>query len=419
VDDFGADPADRWRARNLSMSETSVPAGTTPSSGGILEIGLEGRAGSVERTVEVADWRAFDAVSLFVAVDAATPQPFRVVVSSGKSGRGLVRRFTAAPGPWREVVLPLRDFREDGGDYLGTFAAIERVRIQWDEGKGKARLDDLRLLPGSRGAASCRMTNEDRLRLAFPGGGGKVVEGVRFALFTNVPALSGDKAKPLLARLEEGAKVLAERFAMGGEPDERVPLHVFRTKAEYQAFVARLAEHYGASVPTPEGDGYTVFGVPASFWDAKQGWDRPVYVHEAVHGLVHRLASVASNGNWLQEGLASAVQIRVHPKSAASVDYAKAFQRLAAGEKGPFVPWKDVLFERRPKTSSYAQLASVCEFLAERAGKDLTKAWWALAESQKPLHEGGIAVVATALGTKVEDLEKEWVEAGKKTYGVR
>jgi hypothetical protein len=354
-------------------------------------------------------------VSLFVAVDGATPQPFRIVVSSGKAGRGLLRRFTAAPGPWREVVLPLRDFREDGGDVLGTFAGIERVRIQWDEGKGKARVDDLRLLPGTRGTASCRMTNDDRLRLAFPGGDGKVTEGGRFAVFSNVPQLQGDKAKPLLARLEEGAKVLADRFAIAGEPEERVPLHVFRTKAEYQAFVARMAEHFGANVAAPEHDGFTVFGVPSSTWDAKQGWDRPVYVHEAVHGLVYRLAAISANGNWLQEGLASAVQTRIHPKSMPAGDILKAFQRLEAGEKGPFVAWKEVLFERRPSVKAYAQLASICEFLADRAGRDLTKVWWALAESSKPLHEGGIAIVATALGAKVEDLEKEWLAWGLKT----
>jgi hypothetical protein len=413
LDDFGGDPADRWTARGLSMSETSVEAGSTPSSGGVLEVGLEGKSGSIERTLEPADWRDVEALSLFVAVEAKAPQPLRVVVLGGKPARGLLRRFTAAPGPWREVVLPLRDFREDGGDFVGSFARVDRVRIQWDEGGGKVRLDDLRLRPGARGPASSRRTEDDLLRLAFPGGGGGVSFSERFLLVTDVPALAGERGKPLLARLEEGARVLAERFAVAGTLEERVPLHVFRSEADQKAFVARMADHFGARVGAPEADGFTVFGVPSSSWDPKQGWDRPVYVHESVHGLVVRLLSISSNGNWVQEGLASAVQARVHPRSVASVDLGKAFERLAAKEKGLFVPWKDLLFERRPPTRAYAQLASVCEFLADRAGKDLGKVWAALSASPKPLHEGGIALVAGALGAEVPALEAEWLAWGR------
>jgi hypothetical protein len=415
LDDFGGDSADRWKGHGLSVAEASVAEGETPSGGGILALGFETKDGRIEKPIAVRDWRAFDALSMHVAVEADREQPLRVVLLGGTPARVFVRRFAVAPGRWRAVVLPLRDFREDGGDLLGSFASIERVRLQWDDGGGTVRVDDLRLLPGSRGTASCRKTNEDRLRLAFPKGDGRVVEGEKFSLFTNVAGLEGENAKALLARLEEGTRVAVERFGLPGEVEERVPLHVFATRPEYVAFVARLADHFGASVGEPKSDGFTVFSTPASSWDAKQGVERPVFVHEAVHGLVCRAAAIGCNGNWVQEGIATAVQGRVHPKSV-DVDFARAFARLDAGEKGPFRPWKEALAERRPPMRSYPQLATVFEFLADEHAARLPAVWSALGRAKRPFHEDGVAVVAEALGTTPDALEASWRAWGAKRY---
>jgi hypothetical protein len=410
VDDF-QDAGDRWRFENVGLHELTLERGASPSGGGgALEVtGPGSKAGWLRREVPPSDWRSTEAVTLTVALEAAGEQPLRLIVGTG-GRRHFVRRFKVAPGPWHEVTLRLADFRDGNHHLLPDFARVDRLEIRWDAGEGKLRIDDLKRVPGTRGAASCLPTLAERLRFAFPDGKGKAVEGTGFALLTDVPALHGEGGRKLLARLEEGRKTLVEAFRMPEAPagTPAVPLHVFATRDAYVAFVARLGEHFGASIAPPTADGFTILRLPLSSYDAAKGWDRPVFVHEAVHGALCAMLGFASDGNWIQEGVASAVQARLHPSSVKNVDFAGAF----AGKR-KFLPWSQLFEKPAPAMSAYAQLLTILEFLADEHADRLPEVWKAITELESPPHKGGAAAIAKALGLSAEDLEKAWLAWGR------
>jgi hypothetical protein len=408
LDEFDAEPLDRWRPNGLSGSEVTDAQAPDGDATAVVLRKDAGRPGWIEREVAEKDWRRFQSFAVRLVVEAAEPQPLRVVLFGARGS--LVRRLRVAPGR-HETPVPVSDFRAAPADVVGDLDDVRRVRIQWDEaGAGTVRLERFVLTPGSRGTASGRKSPAEWASLLFPDGKPTVVESERFAVITDVEAI-GTSAKRLLGRLEDAARLLSERYGVRGTLEgDRAPLVVVRDAEAMSKAVARLAEHFGADVPGPKSVGFTVFGVALAVHDPKQGWERPVFVHEATHALAERLTTVRSNGNWVQEGLASAVQVRLHPTSM-KVDLKAAFAGLADG-KGPFVAWSELFTEKRPPLSRYAQLSTIFEFLAEKHGPRLPAVWEALRQVERPLNEAGSAAVATALGTTATDLEASWREWG-------
>lgn len=406
------DASDGWQIRSLDVAEVETPQGRgLKLSGNSAE--RSNPVGWMVRPCDVRDWRTFRAFAIRVRVDAKAPVAMRVqAVRTGSGGR-LLRRFTVEPGDWRDVVLELKDFRDDTFDQAGSFAQVGSVLLRWDEGAGDVTIDDLRLLPGDRGPLSCRMTPEDVQRLAFPQGKSRRLESEHFLLVDNVPAIGDPDAHRLLARLEEGLTVLGDRYGLTGDLGEKVPLVLFATRPEYEAFATRLGEHFGATVSPPKSDGFSVFGMGLGWFDEKQGWDRPVFVHEALHGAIHRLLGVVSNGNWIQEGLASAVQTRLHPDSLDRRKLADSFAKRG----GWLVPWSECLAEQRPGIPRYPQLLSMMDFLAETHRAALPKVWDAVRALREPLHKSAPAAIAKALGTDAAKLEEEWFAWGAEHYG--
>jgi hypothetical protein len=378
VDFDKTEPGDGW-----SMNSVTLTEGTDPDRGRVLTIEAKGR-GRIRRESPVGDWGNFRAVSIFTRVEGNDPVEMRFLALSGRAA--LVRRFTLKPGGWREVVLPIKDFRDDTGERVCGLSRVEAFALQWDKGDGAVTIDDPRLLPGQG-----RATVEDRLALGFPRGG-RWHESEHFVVMTDVKAL--DLAK-LAARLEKGFAVLGDRYGLKGAFEDKAPLYVFRDRRARDAFIERIGEHFAVSIGATKADGFTVLGMATAIHDPRQGPNRPVFVHEAMHAAIHRVLGIASNGNWVQEGLASAVQMQVDPRS-----------RAGAATKKP--PWEKLFAEERLPMARYVDAASILDFLAECHGEKLPAVWDALREAKGPLHEDGAAAIAGALGTDASALEAEW-----------
>jgi len=406
------EPTDGWSIKTLGVAEVETPSGR-----GLKLIGSADPdakyVGAISRACDVRDWRTARAFAMRARVDAKQTVAMRVMALRDPGPGALLCRFTLAPGDWRDVVLELRDFRDDGSDQAGSFASVGRLVLRWDEGAGEVTIDDLRLLPGDRGALSCTATPEQLRRLAFGDAKARTLESDHFVLLDDVLALSDADAKKLLARLEEGLKVLSERYGVRGELGDKVPFFLFATRDEYAEFVPRLGEHFGATVTAPKADGYSIFGMGMSSFDANQGWDRPVLVHEGLHGAIHRLLGVANNSNWVQEGLAAAVQVRLHPSSMDRKKLADSFSKRG----GWLVPWAQCFAEPGAVLSRYPQYLSVMDFLADRHAADLPKVWDEIRALREPMHSAAPDAIAKALGTDAAKLEEEWFAWGAKYYG--
>jgi len=409
------EPTDGWTIAKLGVFETTVKDGDTPSGGRALGIKGTSRGGHLIHKVSVSDWRTFTALSFFAKVEAEAPVSMRILAAEGSSFRSRLRRFKLAPGGWREVILPLAGFRGDFRRAMGRIDRVSRIVLQWDDGEGSVVIDDLRLLPGDRGERSWLPTEAEYLAQAFPAGDGKALCSEHFLVLTDVPALNEKTARPILDRCEAGLALLKERFKVPGTLPERVPLVLFAKEKDYRAFFPRLGNDFGATVSAPESDGYSILGFGGSWWDEDKGVDRPVLVHEAMHAALERLIFVGSDGNWVQEALASAVKLRLHPE-VLEVDLGERFRKRDRGEPG-FRPLSALLSTKRPGIGSYAQLLTVVEFLAAEHPDRLPAFWEAFKGNWRLPHESGPRALEKVLGAPMERIGAEWIAWGVKQYG--
>lgn len=409
------EPADGWKRKSLGLQEASVEGKPTPSGGRVLGLRGTDKGGHIYRPISVSDWRPFRALSFFAKVDAAKPIQMRVLAVEADNFRSRLKRFELQPGDWREVVLPLSSFRWDFKRPAARIDHIGRILFQWDKGEGTVFLDDVRLLPGERGNASWLPTEEERLALVFPDGDGHLLRSESFVLLTDVDAVDEKLAGPLFERLEKGLALLRDRYAVPGELPERVPICLLAEKEDFQELYPRVGRHYGADCSAPTSDGFSALGYSGTTWDPKQGVERPVLVHEAMHGALERLILVGSDGNWIQEALANGVQLSIHPE-ALGLDLGKAFRDRQSG-KGNFISLSQLVSTKRPGMKHYAQLATIFEFLAEEHPKALPGFWTQVLQSWKKPHESGPAALEGVLEKPLEQIGVEWLAWGTEHYG--
>ena len=411
------EPTDGWKRQGLGLFDARAEEGNTPSGGRALGLEGQGGRGHIYRPVTVRDWRSYRALSFFAKVEAKQPIRMRFLAVEASSFRARLKRFTLEPGDWREVVLPLAHFRWDLSRPAGRFDQVGRILFQWDKGGGvgKVMLDDVRLLPGTRGVQSCLPTEEEHLALAFPNGDGRTFTSDNFLLMTDVPAIDAEAGLALLMRCEKGLALLRERFHVPGALAGRVPLALFAARDDYVAFFERVGDHFGAGITPPKTDGYSALRYAASSWDPKQGHERPVYVHEAMHAALERLLHVGSDGNWVQEALASAVQVSLHPKSL-EVDLGARFRARDRGEPG-FLPLSALVRTPRPGLRHYAQLHTFVEFLADEHAEELPAFWEGLMASWRLPHESGPRALEQALEAPLERIGTQWIAWGVARHG--
>ena len=170
-----------------------------------------------------------------------------------------------------------------------------------------------------------------------------------------------------------------------------------------------------ARIP-PSSSGYSCLGVGASYYDRKYGWDRPGFTHEAVHAAVHRGLGLASNGTWVQEALACAVQVSLYPGAVDPDKLKSDLADFAAGREGRFVPLGDLLLASRMTTRNYSQLYTLLEFLREKHPDALPAIWKRIRESTEPVKTSAADAVLETLDLDMPELNtafSEWCKTWK------
>lgn len=340
----------------------------------------------------------------------------------------LFRRLVSlAAGEWTEVQEPFERFR------WGS-----RVAARWDEVRevalladGGATLDlaDVRLTPGARGDASAlpdpawveRLvarvcagdeSGDDDPATPLAGVWARAADGIKLVGSGEAPGDEEAVAR-VLARLAHVGPWLARVAPEAVRPLEDGPivLAFLPDVATYEAFFRALGRRWRVEIEPPEASGYAVQDVCAVAEVPERSLDRPVVLHEVVHAVAaRRLRLMPGNDRhgWLQEALASYLQLALFPEAMQRGEWDGLRRELRDDPRAPFRPLAHVL-AGEGQQDHYAQLASVVGFLlAERPGwlGPITRA----AADGAPLEQA-----LTPLGSSTAALEREWLAWARAT----
>ncbi len=398
VDFEREEPADGWSIRGLTLVETTDDRGRRA-----LKIVGDGKVGHIRRAPPVRDWRSFDALGLRVRAEAGAPVEMRVRAIRGQGPANLLRRFTLEPGGWHDIVLPLKEFRDDNKDQICDFSRIDQWMLQWDATAGEVTLLELRLTPGTRGVESCRASAQDQIELAFPGGAARSFESEHFLLLSEAHLEVAD-AFLLLQRCEEGLAFLREGYRLPGALQARAPLLLFQRREDLHACVRRIESRFGIGIGLdPGADRCQVLGRALCV----AGLPAPAVAAMAAKVATHDLLGITNNPTWLQEGLAAAVERRLRGDD--DVAAAGGLGFLAGDKRPPPAPWSR-FFSKGGNPGTW-QSMSILEFVRTAHGERLPAFWMRVLALETPLHESAPAALAATLGLALEDLEAAWLES--------
>lgn len=404
IDFETSEPADGWtRILRLRLEETRVEEGAPLAGRRALRLVGRARAGGavgmLRRPLAVRDWRRFEALTFHARVEAPQPVEMRILAIRGKGPASRLRRFRLAPGPWREVVLPLKDWRCHTADQVCGFSEVDQWALLWNRGGGAVTVTKFELRPGSRGERSWLPTVEDYLRLGFPDGRGRAFESESFLLLTDLE-LDADDARRLLGRFEAALAHLRAAYRIEGALGSRVPFYLFDDRAALHAFLPRLGEHFGIEIQLARR--MNAAATMGRAMCAREEGGEAEYARWAIKGATYRLLGLTNQPNWIQAGLAHAAYLHL------AGDREAGASELGLGflaEREP-VAWQ-VFFARRGSKDS-RQSHSILEYLRTRHGEQLPRIWQAVRALDDRIHKTAVGAIAKALETTPADLEKGW-----------
>lgn len=260
------------------------------------------------------------------------------------------RKVTIDSPGWRTVELSTKYFRHSPAAYL-PWEETRRFVFRF-RNAGRLNLDTIELVDASFLTRPGELSLKEIAELAF-GSKGKIHSGKHFAVLTDETRL---KPAETLAALDQMLVLFLTDFPELKVPKTPLPLLIFSAQSDYQAFWGKLAEKFNDKGPVPESQGYTMLGIAGSYFDPVLGSVRPVYVHEACHALMTRLFGLASEGDWLHEGLANYYQLRWGKQ-----DMGAIAKNLIA--KGRVTSLQRLLDGRPIGLENYAQAALFIEWL--------------------------------------------------------
>jgi hypothetical protein len=278
---------------------------------------LDGQAGSffaLKKELPRVAWERSERISFWVSRspdeakrDAACTLDLLFLDAANRTV--LSRKVTVAGSGWQQIEVPVEWIAPATGR-VTAWPEVQRLAFSFRE-ESHLTLDALQadLAAKPRGA----MPLAAMLPIAFPD---SVVKDVKtaeregYVVATNAPecnpALVADLLKPVV---EQIAVDLPLQPAVAP-----ARLLIFATREEYQKFPPRLAEQFEKEAAAPKSDGFTLLGWATASWDAKQGIQRPVFVHEFVHSMLESRLQLANSGEWFQEGLATHYQLQRYPQ---------------------------------------------------------------------------------------------------------
>ena len=226
--------------------------------------------------------------------------------------------------------------------------------------------------------------------------------GVR--LWTDAPV----KGKELAAHLEAVGKHL-QAIAPAPPPattstpglPRPVAVAIYKDAADYRQLWQRVGAWYGGRFGKVETEGfsYRVF-CATSYGSAEQfASRRPVVCHEFAHVWLYQNRDLANDGNWLTEGLASAVQLRFFPNAGSRTKF------LRWMDAGKMIPLKRLMDLERIATKDYWQAATLVETLLLHYRDSLPAV---IAAHNRG--DSAYAIVTKTLKTDFVALRKQWAD---------
>ena len=207
-----------------------------------------------------------------------------------------------------------------------------------------------------------------------------------------------------IAPARSAASAPASRPARPGRP---VAIAIYGREADYRKLWRRVGAHYGGVIAKVVTDGYSyrVF-CATSYGSAKEfaARRRPVVSHEFAHVWLYQSRGLANDGNWLTEGIANAVQLRLFPGSGDRADFARWMRA------GRMLPLKRLMDLDRIAGKDYWQAATLVETLLIHHAERLPAV---IAAYNKG--ESANTIVTRALGTDFVTLQARWAEHVRKS----
>ncbi len=266
------------------------------------------------------------------------------------------RKLEVSHSGWKKIEMPLDWFRWSHNRiprwnkvrslaFLLRESATLTIDTVWTEPTETTRGD----FPSGELVAAIAFPKDDRETKL------RSLETRDVQLVTNAKSLDLEQ---LAGHLASVAKEIRREMPFLPEPMRGPVFVVFQTRDEYRKFASRYAQQLNCEVTPPETAGFTVEGVCTSSWDDQFGTLRPVYTHEFVHGYLARTLPLATQEDWLHEGLASRFQLTIHPQT-------NLKEMVRDGLRTPLRhdPLKQLCDGRRIVINRYWQAATVCQML--------------------------------------------------------
>lgn len=346
-----------WKPEIVESEKGPAPAGRA--------LRLSGEAGggfvSKSKVFDEVDWRKSGRLAFWVyrSADEAKVHPAVVLdVHLMEEDRRAYfwRKLEMSHSGWKKIEMPLDWFRWSHSriprwDKVRSLAfqlresATLTIDTVWAEPSETARGD----FPSGELVASVAFPNKDAETPL------RSLETRDVQLVTNAKALDLEQ---LAGHLASVAKEIRREMPYLPEPVRGPVFVIFQSREEYRQFAPRYARQFNCEVNTPETAGFTVEGLCTSSWDAQYGTLRPVYTHEFVHGYLARTLPLATQEDWLHEGLASRFQLTIHPQSNLS-------EMVRDGLSTPrrHDPLKQLCDGSQVATNRYWQAATICQML--------------------------------------------------------
>ncbi len=323
--------------------------------------------------------------------------------------RGFWSKVELAHEGWKEIRVPLAWCRWKDNAATPQWDDIGHVGFYFRD-PATITLDNIALVDRDpqRGAA-LRMA--ELMPVAFPDAKPadvRVRESPRWSIATDAPELDLAQLDAHFARIEE---LVAADVPLDPRAAQPILFVIHRKVEDYRRFPPRFGAKMNSTVAAPTSNGLTFGVISCSSWDERQGTIRSVYTHEFVHGLLTSRGGLGNHGEWLQEGLASWVQLRVHPQVNLGEIVTKGLANPAW-----HLPLPELTSGKKIPTDRYWQAATLVECLMKHElfaprFPELLKAIRASGSSNLEPHLAGI------LKTDWDRLTGDWRKFCAEKYG--
>ena len=303
------------------------------------------------------------------------------------------RKFASETDQWQTVELPLHLFRWSRGASV-DWSNVSRFGFSLRD-PATVLIDGIELVANDDGAPW--ITPEQCASIAF-GEDATFFRGELFIVVTNEPRTDGKQA---LAEFERLYELVYRDFPDLPRPERPLPVLVFATKKQFIDFWPRLAGRYASVVPPVRSNGYSLLGIPASYYSEEFGPVRPVLVHEACHALLGPATGLSNSSEWLHEGLANYYQLNWTQQDPFALNRRPIME-------GRHTPLRELTNGRRIGMKRYAQATLFVKWLLEdqQRRKQFAEAMQTM---RKRCSTDLAPVCEQHFGKSIDDLELEWL----------